>query len=96
MENYTVKKLASDSILIELEAAKVNSHREAKILGFEFKKLTIDESLIFIQEEDFIFDINTLLYLDIDPGFRLLKKGSYPLKLTQGKVQIIVTLSRYR
>ena len=96
MENYTIKKQSTTSMIIELETANLNIDNQKKMLGKEFKQVAIDETLTFIQEDDFIFDINTLLSIGLDPGFRLLKKGTYPLVINHGKVQISVTLSLYR
>lgn len=95
MENYSLKKIAPNSIIIEMDAENFKPENREKIFDYGLGQFDLDESLVFIQEEDFIFDINTLLYLDIDPVFRLLKKGSYPLKITHGKVQLVVTLARY-
>ena len=96
MENYTIKKQSTTSMIIELETVNLNIDNQKKIFGKEFKQVAIDETLTFIQEDDFIFDINTLLSIGLDPGFRLLKKGTYPLVINHGKVQISVTLSLYR
>ena len=96
MENYTIKKQSTTSMIIELETVNLNIDNQKKMFGKEFKQVAIDETLTFIQEDDFIFDINTLLSIGLDPGFRLLKKGTYPLVINHGKVQISVTLSLYR
>jgi hypothetical protein len=96
MENYTLKKQNATSLIIEMETARFDADDLKKMFGKEFKQVTLDETLTFTQEEDFIFDINTLLYLDLDPGYRLLKKGVYPLEIKNKKVQILITLSPYR
>jgi hypothetical protein len=96
MENYTLKKQNATSLIIEMETARFDANDLKKMFGKEFKQVTLDETLTFIQEEDFIFDINTLLYLELDPGYRLLKKGVYPLEIKNEKVQILITLSPYR
>ena len=96
MENYTIKKQSTTSMIIELETDNLTIDNQKKMLGKEFKQVVINETLTFIQEDDFIFDINTLISIGLDPGFRLLKKGTYPLVINHGKVQISVTLSLYR
>ena len=96
MENYTIKKQSTTSMIIELETDNLTIDNQKKMFGKEFKQVDINETLTFIQEDDFIFDINTLLSIGLDPGFRLLKKGTYPLAINHGKVQISVTLSLYR
>ena len=96
MENYTIKKQSTTSMIIELETDNLTIDNQKKMFGKEFKQVAINETLTFIQEDDFIFDINTLISIGLDPGFRLLKKGTYPLVINHGKVQISVTLSLYR
>ena len=96
MKNYTIKKQTTTSMIIEMDTVKLCADDQLRMFGKEFKQVTLDESLTFIQEDDFIFDINTLLHLGLDPGFRLLKKGTYPLEINHGIVQISITLSPYR
>ncbi len=96
MENYTITRQTDTSMIIEMETSNLTIDDQKRMFGKEFRQVTIDETLTFIQEDNFIFDINTLLYLDLDPGFRLLKKGTYPLVINHGKIQISVTLSLYR
>jgi hypothetical protein len=96
MENYTLKKQNATSLIIEMETARFGADDLKKMFGKEFKQVTLDNTLTFTQEEDFIFNINTLLYLELDPGYRLLKKGVYPFEIKNEKVQILITLSPYR
>ncbi len=44
-------------------------------------------------DEDFIFEINLMLYMELDPAYSLLKKGTYPLRFRDEKVQVLLSLS---
>jgi hypothetical protein len=96
MQNYTIIKQTTTSMIIEMEAQKLSVEDQKRIFGKNLKHAAIDETLKFILQEDFIFDIDTLIYHDLDPGFRLLQKGTYPLEMNQGKIMIFMTLSPYR
>lgn len=96
MENYIIKKQTATSMIIELDMANLGITNQKKIFGEGSLPFRIDENLTFIQDEDFIFDINTLIFFDLDPMYRLLRKGTYPLKVCQGKIQIAITLHPFQ
>jgi hypothetical protein len=47
-----------------------------------------------VQEEDYIFETNLMLYMELDPAYNVLKKGTYPLRFRDEKVQVLLSLSR--
>lgn len=96
MKNYTTYKLSSNSLIIELDTNALNIDDQKKFFGKEYSKITSNETLVFVQDDDFIFDINTMIYLDLDLNYRLIKKGNYPLKIVNDKVQVTITLSPYK
>lgn len=93
MKNFNIKKLTSKSMVIEIETNKLSVEDQRMFFGKEYANIAADEELFFIQEQDFVFDINTLLYLELDPAFRLLKRGTYPIEITNDKVKVTVMLS---
>ena len=95
MKNYNVIKLSSKSIIIEIQTANLSIEDQKLFFGKEYSNINADESLVFLQDKDFVFDINTILYLELDPGYRLLKRGSYPLEIVNGKVQVTLSLLPY-
>lgn len=95
MKNFNIQKLTSKSMVIEIETSKLTVEDQRMFFGKEYSNISADEQLFFIQEQDFIFDINTLLYLELDPAFRLLKRGTYPLEIISNKVKVTVVLSAY-
>jgi hypothetical protein len=42
-----------------------------------------------------MFGINTILYLELDTTYCLLKKGTYPLRFRDEKVQVLLSLSPF-
>ena len=96
MKNFTIIKQTTASMLIEIDINALTIEDQRLFFGKEFSKIVPDEEIVFIQDEDFIFDINTLLYLELDPGYRLLKRGSYPIEIRNNIVHVSLSLSMYR
>lgn len=80
-------------MLLQIEPSKLTVEEQLLFFGKEYAKISPNETLEFIQDEDFIFDENTLLYLGFDTKYSLLKKGHYPLEITKDKVTVTLSLS---
>ncbi|ESU29164.1 hypothetical protein FLJC2902T_12060 [Flavobacterium limnosediminis JC2902] len=93
MKNFNVSKQSYNTLLIQIEINKLSLDEQLLFFGKEYAKITPEEILEFIQDEDFIFDKDTLLYLGVDTKYDLLKKGNYPLKFSKDKVAVTLTLS---
>lgn len=63
--------------------------------GKTYTSCTKTDNAAFVQEEDFIFETKIMLYLELDPTYCLLKKGTYPLRLRDEKVQVLLSLSLF-
>lgn len=96
MKNYNIVKQSPTSLLIEIEISKLSAEDQIFMFGKEFAKITSDEKLVFIQDQDYIFSIDTMIYLELDMGFRMIKRGSYPLQIMKDKVQVTIDLSSTR
>lgn len=95
MSNYTIKKQTDTSMIIEIVTTKLTIEEQIEFFGKEYSKLNPKEELLFIQDNDLIFDFNTLLYFELDTKYRLLKKGFYPLEIVNDTVQVHIMLSPY-
>lgn len=95
MKNFNITKLTSKSMVIEIEASKLTIEEQKVFFGKTYAEVLANDDLFFIQEQDFIFDINTLLYLELDPAYRLLKRGTYPVEIVNDTVLVTVSLSAY-
>lgn len=96
MKTYNIIKVTSKSMIIEVESSKLSIDDQKYLFGKELSKITPNEELVFVQDQDYIFDIDTMIYLEMDIGFRMIKRGSYPLHIVEDKVQVAIDLSPYR
>lgn len=94
MKAIKTYKQSQNSLIIEIDALNLSSEDQSKFFGKEYSKIAPNEALFFIQEDDFIFDIETLIYLDLDLNYRFLKRGNYPLVIENDKILVTLTLSR--
>lgn len=94
MKNFITYKQSGHSMIIELEAGNMSTEDQKKIFGKEYSQFAPNETLTFVQEEDFEFSIESLILLDLDINYKLLKKGTYPISIVRDKVQVMLTLSR--
>lgn len=94
MKNFNVTKQSSNSLLIQIEISKLSPEEQKLFFGKEYAKIAPDETLEFIQDEDFKFEMNTLLYLEMDTRYSILKKGKYPVQISKETVKVTLTLSQ--
>ena len=96
MKMYTSTKLDFNKMSFEIEPNKLSIEEQIIFFGKEYRELKPTNKIMFIQENDFIFDLDTLIYLDLDLAYGLLKKGTYPVTVEKDKVKVIFTLSFHR
>lgn len=94
MKNYTTYKQSENTMVIELDAANLSKEDQIKFFGKEYANFSPNEALTFVQDEDFVFDMDTLIYLDFDINYQYLKKGTYPISIIKDKVLVTLTLSK--
>lgn len=94
MKAIKTYKKSENTMVIEMDVMNLSKEDQNKFFGKEYSKITPNEKLYFIQEEDFVFDLNTLLYLDFDYHYKYLKKGSYPLEIKDDKIYVTLTLTK--
>lgn len=94
MKNYTTYKQSENTMIIELDTTTLSAEDQIKFFGKEYSKITSNETLNFVQEADYVFSIEALLYLGFDLSYKNLKKGTYPLSIIKDKIQISLTLSK--
>ena len=93
MNIYTTTKIDFNKMSFEIDPKNLTPEDQVRFLGKEYRNLKPDETVVFLQENDFVFDIDTLIYLDLDVAYRLLKKGSYPVTIEKDIVKVTFTLS---
>lgn len=96
MQKFNYIKITSTDLIFEVAISDLTKEEQIALFGKTYSTDTSTENSTFIQEEDYIFELNTLLYLELDPAYRLLKKGTYPLRFRDEKVQVLLSLSPYK
>ncbi len=91
--NYT--KITSTDLILEVDINNLSKEEQVLMFGSNYSIETRMENASFVQDEDFIFEINMMLYMELDPAYCLLKKGTYPLRFRDEKVQVLLSLSPY-
>jgi hypothetical protein len=96
MKMYTSTKLAFNKLSFEIDPKNLSVEDQIRFFGKEYRELNPTDEIVFIQENDFIFHLDTLIYLDLDYNYGLLKKGTYPVTVEKDKVKVTFTLSFHR
>lgn len=96
MKIFIAKKLDFNKMSFEIEPKNLSVEDQIRFLGKEYHQLKPTDEIMFIQENDFVFDLDTLIYLDLDLAYGLLKKGTYPVTIDKDKVKVTFTLSFQR
>ncbi len=93
MQKFNYTKITSTDLILEVDINNLTKDEQVLMFGKTYTPETKTENAAFVQEEDFIFEISIMLYLDLDPAYRLLKRGTYPLRVREEKVQVLLSLS---
>lgn len=88
-----VSKLSIDTILLELNLIDLSVDEQVTHFGMKVTEISSSKAFEFIQDYDFVLDKKALLNLDIDSKYCLLKKGKYPIEISNNTVSIILKLS---
>jgi len=93
MRKINYKKITSTDLILEVNINNLSKDEQILMFGKTYSPETETENTTFVQQEDFMFEISIMLYLDLDPAYRLLKKGLYPLRFRDEKMQVLLSLS---
>lgn len=93
MQKFNYTKITSTDLILEVDINNLSKDEQILMFGKTYSPEIKTENAAFVQEEDFIFEINIMLYLELDPAYSLLKKGTYPLRFRDEKVQVLLSLS---
>lgn len=87
-------KLSENSIALILENANLSQQDQKRIAGKSFSDVTIKEKPIFHQEQEFLLDESLLKKLEVNPDYKYIKAGDYPIVFQEGKSLVIFTLDK--
>lgn len=93
MQKFNYKKITSTDLILEVDINNLSKDEQILMFGKTYSSDTEKENTAFVQQEDFVFEISIMLYLELDPAYRLLKKGLYPLRFKDEKMQVLLSLS---
>lgn len=92
MKNYSVTKLSSRSVVIEIEATNLTIEEQKEIFGKTYNEVVASGQFYIVQEQDFFFEFDRLISLGLDTSFPLFKKGKYPIEIVNDLVLVKVIL----
>ncbi len=93
MKNFRAIRTSPRSLTLELDATALSKDEQVKFFGKEYSNISSNEQLTFVQEEDYEFTLEILLYLDLDIKYRYLRKGEYPVKIISDTALVFLTLT---
>ncbi|SEQ19873.1 hypothetical protein [Flavobacterium urocaniciphilum] len=93
MQKFNYTKITSTDLILEVDINNLSNEEQVLMFGNSNPSESNAEKGTFVQEEDFVFEINIMLYLEMDPAYSLLKKGLYPFQVKDEKVQVLLSLS---
>ncbi|MES2864172.1 MAG: hypothetical protein V4666_08650 [Bacteroidota bacterium] len=93
MQKFNYTKITSTDLILEVDINNLSKDEQVLMFGNAYTPEIKTEEAAFVQEEDFVFEISIMLYLELDPAYRLLKRGTYPLRFRDEKVQVLLSLS---
>lgn len=93
MQKFNYTKITSTDLILEVNLNMLTKEEQVLMFGNNYTLETRMENTSFVQDEDVIFEMNLMLYLELNPTYCLLKKGMYPLRFKDEKVQVLLSLS---
>lgn len=93
IKSIKIIKQQVNIVLLEFEINELSLEEQIAHFGKEITKMSLTEKPVFFQNDDFVFDEATLIYLELDPKYNLLKKGNYPLQISNDKLHVVMKLS---
>lgn len=89
----TAIKQSETEITMEINYTLFSDTMQINLAGNLFSRIAIGTKLYFTQDEDLILDNDSLLVLGINPKFKYIKKGIYPMFLNKDTVTISIVLT---
>lgn len=93
---YTLYKADKYQMMIELNLNKLDEDDQVLFFGKPYNDLEENEELKFIQHFDFEMEFVVMVVLEIDPDFRIIKKGEYPVEIEDNFVRVVITMANIK
>ena len=88
----TAFKLDETTVVLEFHKTLLSEEEQKSLLNTTLSKITASQTIDFVQEEDVTIDPQSLLLLGIEPKYNTIKKGKYPLLVTNETIKITLKL----
>ena len=88
----TVIRQSENTIQLVIDNNNLSIEEKENYFRKEHSKSSTKENHFFTQDEDFVFDEKSLLYLGIDSKYNTIKKGNYSCEIINDKIQVKMTL----
>jgi len=88
----TAFKLDETTVVLEFHKTLLSEEEQKSLLNTTLSKITASQTIDFVQEEDVTIDPQTLLLLGIEPKYNTIKKGKYPLLVSNETIKITLKL----
>ena len=85
-------KINDTTVVLAFEKNLLSEQEQKSLFNSTFNKITTTEAIDFIQEEDLTIDSQTLQILGIDSKYNTLKKGKYPLVISNDTIKVTLQL----
>lgn len=92
---YTLYKVEKRQMMIELDLNKLDEDDQTLFFGKPYNTLAENEELKFIQHFDFEMDYVVMVVLEINPDYRIIKKGEYPVEIEDNFVRVVLTMEHF-
>ena len=85
-------KINDTTVVLAFDKTLLSEQEQKSLFNSTLNKITTTERIDFIQEEDLIIDGQTLQLLGIDSKYNTLKKGKYPLVISNETIKVTLQL----
>lgn len=97
MANGSAVKVNSNSFSVEILRSRLSAQDELDIAGKPLKNIAAGETPVFIMQDNYIVDADSLKIIGIDPkANNTIMGGQYPLSVSADKVKITFLLTPAR
>ena len=85
-------KIDETTVVLEFHNTLLSEEEQKSLLNTTLSKITASQTIDFVQEEDVTIDPQSLLLLGIEPKYNTIKKGKYPLLVSNETIKITLKL----
>jgi len=85
-------KINDTTVVLVFDNTLLSEQEQKSLLNTTLSKITASQTIDFVQEDDVTIDPQSLLLLGIEPKYNTIKKGKYPLLVTNETIKITLKL----